>query len=437
MAFPPARGSTAHRVIRAGTPGGQGRQWRGPPWRSLLRVAAPPPGAVSGLQRCRLAPGCVSLHRRCSPQPPAQSAEPHGQGKTIIHDSGYPVQTPDFEMLVRCGHSSFVSVRTSERLLGSNQILAEGAQLHCHLSNHAHTWLAHEEGAVAQAGEECAVQRPVLADAVHQHEHEAAAHAVQRRPVPDQAHTCVVLPGLTEPCGHAWHPRNRILLHIVCLLLLHPWVSAGSGVNRPAYFKHAKTCSPSPNNAGLHALASVFACFKKHIVMAARSASAQGVGRGSKSAPAVGALGGGLQRGRVAQQAARQHDLTLIEHAVHCVLQLHQVGAADGVRRGQPAPEQAPRFMLQPYLAMSAPTGTSPLFVMMGQLLNLSDNLCQCSSACMPDAPRRAPRWCGLMWPGACRCMYPAAQHMRTRSPCLQCGLSRDSLFEQTLFWSH
>ena len=49
------------------------------------------------------------------------------------------------------------------------------------------TRLAHEEGAVAQAREQAAVQRPVLARTVDQHEHEAAAHAVQRRPVPDQA----------------------------------------------------------------------------------------------------------------------------------------------------------------------------------------------------------------------------------------------------------
>ena len=49
------------------------------------------------------------------------------------------------------------------------------------------TWLAHKEGAVAQAREQAPVQRPVLARTVDQHEHEAAAHAVQRRPVPDQA----------------------------------------------------------------------------------------------------------------------------------------------------------------------------------------------------------------------------------------------------------
>ena len=56
------------------------------------------------------------------------------------------------------------------------------------------------------------------------------------------------------------------------------------------------------------------------------------------SAPANTVLGGGLQGGVVAQEAAGQDDIALIgKDAVHRVLQLDQVICADGVWRRQPA----------------------------------------------------------------------------------------------------
>jgi hypothetical protein len=58
------------------------------------------------------------------------------------------------------------------------------------------TRLADKKGGVAQVREELAVQRAVLAGAVHEHKHKVAAHAVQRGPAPEHA--------MSRPC-HGMH----------------------------------------------------------------------------------------------------------------------------------------------------------------------------------------------------------------------------------------
>lgn len=66
---------------------------------------------------------------------------------------------------------------------------------------------------------------------------------------------------------------------------------------------------------------------------------------GAPDSPANAVLGGGLQGGGVAEQAAGQDEVALVlEHAVHRVLQLHQVVRANRVGRRQPArrPEVGP-----------------------------------------------------------------------------------------------
>lgn len=76
-----------------------------------------------------------------------------------------------------------------------------------------------------------------------------------------------------------------------------------------------------------------------------------------RDSPSSGRLGGCLQGSCIAHQTAWQHDGALVlEHAVHCVLQLFQVCCSNRVWLGQPAaghgtitgPHGMPAICVQP-----------------------------------------------------------------------------------------